>query len=571
MPRRRPACAALRRLGAALCACALWNAPALAQTTGAIPGATVLPDIAPKETSRFEPPDRTGATPVRKAQADTTRGASGLRPLDNIPNGAGATGFDATNTGRDNTRSFQRGADDDVRNGKAGAKAKSKKKAAKTFSPARNDPPLGRVTDTGPIGRRPQDRADAAYASASGRPGQPPVGFGPIYTQPKKRKHVEDDPYAPLGLRKGGMTYYPAVELIGGHNSNPGQVSGGKGATLWTVAPELRTQSDWSRHEFKSELRGSYTGYNPDTTPTLSRPYFSGKADGRIDVRHDTHVELGIRSLISTDNPGSPNLQADLSKLPTYHTFGGSAGLTKSFNRLEFTLKGDAERTTYQDSKLTDGTTASNEDRNYNQYGGTLRASYEYVPGVKPFIEAGADTRKHDIVPDASGFNRDSKGLTGKIGTTFELSRVLTGEIAVGYTRREYDDPQLENLKGLIGNASLVWTASALTTVKLTGASTVGETTVTGVSGILYRDVGVQVDHAFQQWLIGTVKFGFGLDDYVGSSREDKRYLAGVGLTYKLNRMVQLKGEARREWLRSNVGGNDYTSDIFLIGLRLQY
>lgn len=549
----------------------MWNAPALAQTTGAIPGATVLPDIAPKETSRFEPPDRTGATPVRKAQADTTRGASGLRPLDNIPNGAGATGFDATNTGRDNTRSFQRGADDDVRNGKAGAKAKSKKKAAKTFSPARNDPPLGRVTDTGPIGRRPQDRADAAYASASGRPGQPPVGFGPIYTQPKKRKHVEDDPYAPLGLRKGGMTYYPAVELIGGHNSNPGQVSGGKGATLWTVAPELRTQSDWSRHEFKSELRGSYTGYNPDTTPTLSRPYFSGKADGRIDVRHDTHVELGIRSLISTDNPGSPNLQADLSKLPTYHTFGGSAGLTKSFNRLEFTLKGDAERTTYQDSKLTDGTTASNEDRNYNQYGGTLRASYEYVPGVKPFIEAGADTRKHDIVPDASGFNRDSKGLTGKIGTTFELSRVLTGEIAVGYTRREYDDPQLENLKGLIGNASLVWTASALTTVKLTGASTVGETTVTGVSGILYRDVGVQVDHAFQQWLIGTVKFGFGLDDYVGSSREDKRYLAGVGLTYKLNRMVQLKGEARREWLRSNVGGNDYTSDIFLIGLRLQY
>ncbi|MGE0062360.1 MAG: outer membrane beta-barrel protein, partial [Xanthobacteraceae bacterium] len=142
---------------------------------------------------------------------------------------------------------------------------------------------------------------------------------------------------------------------------------------------------------------------------------------------------------------------------------------------------------------------------------------------------------------------------------------------AVGYTRREYDDPQLENLKGLVGNASLVWTASALTTVKLTGASTVGETTVTGVSGILYRDVGVQVDHAFQQWLIGTVKLGFGLDDYVGSSREDKRYLAGVGLTYKLNHMVQLKGEARREWLRSNVGGNDYTSDIFLIGLRLQY
>jgi hypothetical protein len=567
LPRRRPACAALRRLGAVLLACApLWCTGALAQTTGAIPGARVLPDRDPKEVSRFELPDQTGS--VKKAQADTRRATPGLRPLDSFSSGAGTTGFDATNTGRDNVPDDTLNGKTDSKTNKAKAKAK---KATRRASPARADPPLGRVTETGPIGRRPQDRADAAYASATGRPGEPPVGFGPIYTQPKKRKHVEDDPYAPLGLRKGGMIYYPAVEFIGGHDSNPGQVPDGKGAALWTIAPELRTQSDWSRHEFKSELRGSYTGYDPDTTPTLSRPYFSGKADGRIDVRHDTHVELGVRSLISTDNPGSPNLQADLSKLPIYHTFGGSAGLTKSFNRLEFTLRGDAERTKYEDSRLTDGTTASNEDRNYNQYGGTLRASYEYVPGVKPFIEAGADTRKHDIVPDASDFNRDSKGLTGKIGTTFELSRVLTGEIAIGYTRREYDDPQLENLKGLIGNASLVWNASSLTTVKLTGASTVGETTVTGVSGILYRDVGLQVDHAFRQWLIGSAKVGFGLDDYVGSSREDKRYTAGLGLTYKLNRMVQLKGEARRDWLRSNVGGNDYTADIFLIGLRLQY
>ena len=91
------------------------------------------------------------------------------------------------------------------------------------------------------------------------------------------------------------------------------------------------------------------------------------------------------------------------------------------------------------------------------------------------------------------------------------------------------------------------------------------------MSGILYRDVGLQVDHAFRQWLIGTVKFGFGLDDYVGSSREDKRYSAGVGLTYKVNRMVQIKGEARRDWLRSNTSGNDYTADVFLLGVRLQY
>lgn len=91
-----------------------------------------------------------------------------------------------------------------------------------------------------------------------------------------------------------------------------------------------------------------------------------------------------------------------------------------------------------------------------------------------------------------------------------------------------------------------------------------------GVSGIFKRDAGVQVDHSFRRWLIGTVKFGYGLDDYQGSAREDQRYTASAALTYKLNRTAQVKGEFRQEWLRSNIPGQDYTASIMLVGLRLQ-
>ena len=90
----------------------------------------------------------------------------------------------------------------------------------------------------------------------------PPVELGPI-RQPKKRKaHTEpDDPYAPLGVEAGAFTLYPAIELIGGHDTNPGRSADGNGAWLYTVAPELQAQSNWSRHELKADLRGSYTGY----------------------------------------------------------------------------------------------------------------------------------------------------------------------------------------------------------------------------------------------------------------------------------------------------------------------
>ena len=52
--------------------------------------------------------------------------------------------------------------------------------------------------------------------------------------------------------------------------------------------------------------------------------------------------------------------------------------------------------------------------------------------------------------------------------------------------------------------------------------------------------------------------------------REDERYAASAGIVYKLNRSLQLKGEVRQEWLRSNIDGNDHTAKVGLVGLRWQ-
>src|SRR5262249_38193494 len=273
-------------------------------------------------------------------------------------------------------------------------------------------------------------------------------------------------PYAPLGIEAGAFYMYPAIELIGGYSTNPGHEPGGNGARFYTVAPELRAQSDWIRHELKVDLRGSYIGYSPDETPSLSRPYLNGKIDGRIDVHEDTRVDLGTRVLVSTDNPGSPNLQAGLAKLPIYVTGGGIVGFGQRFNRFDLSIKGSVDRTIYQESLLTDGSTSSNDDRNFDQYAGVLRGGYE-APGLMPFAELAIDTRIHDLNADSSGYQRNSNGIAGKAGAKFELSRALVGEAALGYAQRVYEDPRLADISGLIGNASLIWTASALTTVKL--------------------------------------------------------------------------------------------------------
>jgi hypothetical protein len=532
------------RLAAAACAISALAgvADARAQVTGSFTN-----PLAPQLNTDPRKPPRFESTPPPRALAQAAQPGTFTLP----PDGAGTTGYDSTN----------------ARKKRKPAAASRRKNGASNG--ASNDPmPLAQAPTTRSPYQTPIPPLGASALAAA--PGTPPVELGPIRRPPRKKAGEVDDPYAPLGVRAGSFLLFPAIELSGGYSSNPTGTPGGDGAMLYTVAPELQLQSNWSSHELKADLRGSYTGYSPDTTPTLSRPNFNGKVDTRIDVTRTTRIDVNNSLLVSTDNPGSPNLQADIAKLPVYATFGTKAGIAHSFNRFELGDSGGVERTVYQDSELTDGTTASNADRQFNQYGGALRGSYELRPGVKPFVEVSLDQRKHDTEADLSGYRRNSRGTTVRVGSTFELTQQLTGETSFGYTKRDYEDERLENVTGFVGDASLVWSATALTTVKLTAQSSVGESTIPGVSGVLYRDVGVQVDHAFRRWLIGSAKLGFGTDDYVGIDRNDNRYSAGLGLTYKLDRLMHVTGEFRQDWFRSNVLGNDYSASTFLFGIRLQ-
>src|SRR5258706_14395424 len=176
---------------------------------------------------------------------------------------------------------------------------------------------------------------------------------------------------------------------------------------------------------------------------------------GRPPVGPATRLLGEARLRVSTDNPGSPNIQAGLAKYPVYTVLGSTVGVDQNFNRLQLSAGGTVDRTVYTDSKLTDGTSTSNDDRNFNQFGGVGRVSYDLLPGVKPFAEVEGDSRVHDVRFDRSGFRRDSSGGYAKAGSSFEFSRLLTGEFSLGYAARDYVDPRLNRLEGLLVASSL--------------------------------------------------------------------------------------------------------------------
>jgi hypothetical protein len=328
-----------------------------------------------------------------------------------------------------------------------------------------------------------------------------------------------------------------------------------------------------------ADLRGSFTGYGqqfPSTDGSISgvptnvdRPDFIGHIDGRLDVTHETRLTSQARLRVSTDNPGSPNIQAGLSKYPLYSAIGTTIGAEQDFNRLSIGVGGTFDRIAYQDSQLTNGESTTNIDRNYQQYGGVARASYDILPGLRPFVEFSADTRIRDTDSDRSGYNRNSTGGTARVGSTFEFTRLITGEASIGYGKRMYQDTRLKDLTGLLTSASLAWAVTPLTTVRAISTSSLDESTLLNASGVLSRTYTAEVSHDFRRWLTGVGRFTYGTFDYQGAGRTDELYSASADVVFKLNRTLQLKAQVRRDEIKSTVG---YTtvSNVVLVGVRVQ-
>ena len=93
-------------------------------------------------------------------------------------------------------------------------------------------------------------------------------------------------------------------------------------------------------------------------------------------------------------------------------------------------------------------TTESNDDRNFNRYGADLRTSYELTPGVKPFVESGADTREHDRRSTASAYTAIPPAVTPEPARHSNSRACSPARSRSAGLQRNYVDPTLQNLSG---------------------------------------------------------------------------------------------------------------------------
>ena len=384
----------------------------------------------------------------------------------------------------------------------------------------------------------------------------------------KPRPKPDEDPFAPVGIGLGSLRLDPYADGEAGYDSNPARVAGGKGSRTEQMQAGAVLQSDWTNHSLRGSLDLGYTRY--DALPQSDAPNGKAALVGRVDVTRETALDADVHGALSTQTPGTPGLPTSLTDRPLVTTFGTREGVTQKWGRVLLGLHGTIDRTDNQDGRLGTGAVVPLSDENNNDYGGEFSVGYELKPGIVPYVKALVDGRVHDRTTDSNGYRRDSVGRQALVGSTFELTRLLTGSIGIGYGDRVYQDARLAGLRGPIFDSSLVWSATPLTNVTLAATTTQAETTLGGASGVQSNRVALGVSHAlFRQLTIGG-EVAVQHNAYAGVSLRETVESAKATLAWNLSRSVVVKGSFSHERMQSTAPGSDYTANVFLVGLRLQ-
>ncbi len=384
------------------------------------------------------------------------------------------------------------------------------------------------------------------------------------------RTRIDDTPYDPIGYDVGSLRLTPSITQSFGFDSNPDQDQLGLRPSAFSrTEGEVGVLSTWSRNEFRADIRGGYNDYFSD--PQANRPDAIGTADYRYDLDRDTALDAEMRFAIDTQRVGSPEVANGAQSRPLISTFGGSVGWSENFGRLNLALHGSLDRTDYQNAVDSTGVIQNLSSQNFNDYGLRLRATYEVTPVLRPFVDLLIDDRIHDQTIDYTGFERDSAGVVGQVGSSFELTRLLSGEISAGYGARSYQDPRLKNIDSPVFNGAIIYAATPLTTISFRAATSFDETTVAGSSGTEARSLSLEVSHALLRNLTISGVLSYLNTDYVGVPITENTLAETLKLEYHLSRSLVATATYDHERLNSTLAGSSFGQNVFLAGLRWQH
>ena len=384
---------------------------------------------------------------------------------------------------------------------------------------------------------------------------------------------VQDRPrpeYENQGLRRGAFIWRPSLNSYLAYSDNVFASDEGEEADgLLTLQPTIRVASDWSSNRvdaFANLLHQEYFENSGESTTG-----YAFGASGQLDASRAVRFEAGAdyrRAFEGRTVIGASQVSLDPIE---FGQSNGFLGVVREFGRTRLSADGTVLTTDYKDAALLDGTEIDQDFRDQTQLGFAARADYAFSPETAFFARAAYIDVDHDELP-VTGQRRDRETINARVGVDFELSRLVRGQVGLGYFTTDFLSAELDTVDGFGFDAELEWFATPLITLTTSGERGTRSSELLISPATTQTRFGLKADYEYRRNIIFSAGYDFIDDDYNFADRSDERndfYLAGLVL---LNPNIGLEARLSRRSLDSQgtLAQSDFDETRLLFGLRWQ-
>jgi hypothetical protein len=347
--------------------------------------------------------------------------------------------------------------------------------------------------------------------------------------------------YDPFGSRLGSFTLFPSVTATASATDNYLATDTNRRSDVYLrVTPEIVVRSDWARNRLEGrayvtqDVHANLTGENATQ--------YGASLAGAYDVSRDTQFRADASIGKFVESRSSLGAFQGAQEPVRYEVYHAGIGASHSVNELSLSANAGVDYRDFHDAPIGGGLFIDQDFRDVRDLSVGGSAQYDLRNGIGLILSATYSDEQYDVRPGKSGYipgsiDRDSTGLSVLGGITLELTRLVFGNIQVGYINRKYNDSRLKNLNSFSYNADVLWNVTPLTSIRVRASRSVEDTSSPEYAGNTRNDFRVGVDHELYRYIIisGNAAYGHFTPNGRNGIGGDE-YSVGAGGRYLINR-----------------------------------
>jgi hypothetical protein len=373
--------------------------------------------------------------------------------------------------------------------------------------------------------------------------------------------------YEPIGFRAGSWMLNPLITGGALFDSNVFSAPSGAQSDLAAVAQAtMRAHTLWAQHGL--DLQANVQSFAYMNNPGLDQTNASLRGTGWLDLRHDAQILTAFQISHLNEGVGTLSSPTGAVKPTPYDLMSGDVTYRQEFNRLAAAFGARIDSYSYGTTEAQNGSVINQDNRDGQIYRLHGRVDYTLSPKLGVFTAAEGNTRDLRGTPANP---LDSSGYRLLAGTNIELTHLITGEFAAGYTSQRFTDVTVGTIAGATYRALVAWHPTRLLDVTFKAEQVVTESSDTTSTGVRADAVQLGVDYELRRNVIFSAVAAYELENFFNQVRTDRVTTVGSQLKYILSRYGYISLEHRFVRRDSSIPTDSFDKNQVMFNVTAQF